>query len=559
MAAIDQSTCPSTSIRVRSTPCHSGVSVGQPLERRVEVGDREEGAGEQEHRDHPEPEDQGERALVLQTGGERVERRRERDPDQDLDEERRDHARHRLEDPERRHAPAMKTAQVVATRKSTKPEVGQDHVGDAERRGDHPEVGLVPLDHPHDGVGHLAEDRRHRLGGEQAGRHEGQVGRRALELGRVAVDEAAEQHAHREDVEQRRHEGRDDAALPGPAVGDGPVVEEPGGARDDVAGRQGRHQSTSVRPVEPQEDVLQGRAADQGHDRLQPALVDLGDRLLAVGAVEEQPVGQHLDPLGEVLDLGRQRLVLADAEAELGDLARRVGADQLERRALGDDHALVHDHQSVAELLGLVHVVRGEDHRHALLLEPEEPVPDDVACLRVEAGRRLVEQQHLGPVDQGPRDRQPALHAAGEVLDHRVALLGQLHELEQLVDPLPDLLARQPEVAAVDVEVVADGQLGVEGVLLRADPDPGADRGPSWAGSMPRIRRLAPAHRRDRRDHPHRGGLAGAVGPEEAEGLPSRDVDVDALDRLEVPEGLAQAPGRGSSTPVPAVRSRGGD
>ena len=39
--------------------------------------------------------------------------------------------------------------------------------------------------------------------------------------------------------------------------------------------------------------------------------------------------------------------------------------DQLARRALGDDAAAVHDHEPVAELLGLVHVVRREHERDA--------------------------------------------------------------------------------------------------------------------------------------------------------------------------------------------------
>jgi len=57
------------------------------------------------------------------------------------------------------------------------------------------------------------------------------------------------------------------------------------------------------------------------------------------------------------------------------------------------DLAAVHDDEPVAELLRLVHVVRRKDKRHPLLLQPEEAVPDDVPGLRVEAGRRLVEQQ----------------------------------------------------------------------------------------------------------------------------------------------------------------------
>ena len=74
--------------------------------------------------------------------------------------------------------------------------------------------------------------------------------------------------------------------------------------------------------------------------------------------------------------------------------------DQLARRALGDDPAAVHDDQPVAQLLGLVHVVGGEDERRPALLQPVEAIPDQVPGLRIEPGGGLVEQQQLGIVDE---------------------------------------------------------------------------------------------------------------------------------------------------------------
>ena len=80
---------------------------------------------------------------------------------------------------------------------------------------------------------------------------------------------------------------------------------------------------------------------------------------------------------------------------ELDDLPLDEPLDQLARGALRDDLRLVHDHEPIAELLRLVHVVRREDERHALLLEAVEAVPERVPRLRVEAGGRLVEEHQL--------------------------------------------------------------------------------------------------------------------------------------------------------------------
>ena len=58
---------------------------------------------------------------------------------------------------------------------------------------------------------------------------------------------------------------------------------------------------------------------------------------------------------------------------------------------------------------------------------------NQAAGLRVETGRRLVEQQQPRIVDQRSGDGQPRLHPARQRLDLVVGALGQLGELEQLV------------------------------------------------------------------------------------------------------------------------------
>ena len=61
------------------------------------------------------------------------------------------------------------------------------------------------------------------------------------------------------------------------------------------------------------------------------------------------------------------------------------------------------------------------------------------------------------------------------VLDLVAGTLGQLGELEQIVGALAHIGAAQAEVAAVDQQVLADGELGVERVLLRHDAQSGTD------------------------------------------------------------------------------------
>jgi len=83
--------------------------------------------------------------------------------------------------------------------------------------------------------------------------------------------------------------------------------------------------------------------------------------VVAVLGVDEDAVRQRLDPVDETVHPELGRLGRPVGEAQLDDLTRRVTADQLERRALGDDLPVVHHDEPVAELLGLVHVMRRQD------------------------------------------------------------------------------------------------------------------------------------------------------------------------------------------------------
>ena len=102
--------------------------------------------------------------------------------------------------------------------------------------------------------------------------------------------------------------------------------------------------------------------------------------------------------------------------------------------------------------------------------------------LRVETGRRLVQEHQLRLVHERSRDRQPALHPARERIDSGLAAVGELDELEQLVDSPADLVAWEAEEAAVDLEVLSDVELLVEVVLLGDDAEALPDRRPVAVG-----------------------------------------------------------------------------
>ena len=107
---------------------------------------------------------------------------------------------------------------------------------------------------------------------------------------------------------------------------------------------------------------------------------------------------------GALRHLGEQARV-GVAHHQLDRLAPAEVALQLVRRPLGDHLAAVDDHHPVAGLR-LLEIVGGEEERRPFLArQPLEEAPDAAAIDRVEAERRLVEEE----------DRRPVEDAAGKV------------------------------------------------------------------------------------------------------------------------------------------------
>jgi len=73
---------------------------------------------------------------------------------------------------------------------------------------------------------------------------------------------------------------------------------------------------------------------------------------------------------------------------------------------------VIDDRHPVAQLIGLVQVVRGEADRRARCPQPAELIPEVGAVLRIQAGGRLVEEEHPGLVHDAERYLEPAALAA---------------------------------------------------------------------------------------------------------------------------------------------------
>ena len=84
------------------------------------------------------------------------------------------------------------------------------------------------------------------------------------------------------------------------------------------------------------------------------------------------------------------------------------------------------------------------------------------------AYRGLVEEDDLAVADEGDRDGQTPLLAAGEALGLAVAELGQRNARERIVDGEALVLLAHALEACVEQEVVLHRQVRPQDVVLRA-------------------------------------------------------------------------------------------
>jgi hypothetical protein len=154
--------------------------------------------------------------------------------------------------------------------------------------------------------------------------------------------------------------------------------------------------------------------------------------------------GRHACTSVDVSGGWSRRAVAADpVEEALGAGVAGV-VEQLVGRAVLQDAAAVEEADPVGDLAGEAHLVGGDQHGHAALLQLGDHVEHLPHQLGVEGRGDLVEQHQLGPHRQGAHDRHPLLLTAAELVGVGVALVGQPEPRQQLVGPLDGLRLPDP-------------------------------------------------------------------------------------------------------------------
>ena len=192
---------------------------------------------------------------------------------------------------------------------------------------------------------------------------------------------------------------------------------------------------------------------------------------------------------------------------------------------------VVDDPDAVGELVGLLEVLRGEEHGRALGVQLRDLLPDRLAADRVEAGRRLVEEEHLGLVDERRGEVEPAAHPARVGADPPVGGALEPDAVEQRLGALARPSARGSPCSVACSRISSRPVIsGSSAASWSATPIARRTSAASVDDVVAGHPGAAAGRAQQRGQHPHRGRLAGAVGPEEGVDLALGDLEVDAVD-----------------------------
>src|SRR5437763_684410 len=228
----------------------------------------------------------------------------------------------------------------------------------------------------------------------------------------------------------------------------------------------GQEHVVEARPVQLDRAEGQARAVERAQD--------LRDRGRAGVHVQPQAVVDrlqlaHVRLAVEQLRRARAGAVEAHRDHVAGHLPlQRVGG------TLGDDLPVVDDRDPVVEGVGFLEVVRGDEDRHALSAQPADLLPHVRPALRVQPGRRLVEEDDLRLVDDAERHVDAAALPAGVGLALAVGELGPLEALDGLRGQLARLRLADAVEPGLQYQFFARGHGVPRAAALGHVPDPPA-------------------------------------------------------------------------------------
>ncbi len=225
-------------------------------------------------------------------------------------------------------------------------------------------------------------------------------------------------------------------------------------------------------------------------------------------------------------DRGRECRDIDTCNGGETDRAVRRGGGQGCGSALGDLAAVVDDDYAVRQTLGLGELVGGEQDGEPAVAAGRDELAHHEAALGIDPRGRLVEEEDLGPTDQGERERQSLLLAAGEPPVRGATHGGQADPVDQVGRVLGVVV-----VGGEQLEHPSGTEHRIDASSLEHHPDASHDRGVVAPGIEPEHPGGAPCDRPVSLERFDGTGLARTVRSEQCDHLAGLRTEGETADR----------------------------
>ena len=165
-----------------------------------------------------------------------------------------------------------------------------------------------------------------------------------------------------------------------------------------------------------------------------------------------------------------------------------------------------------------------EEYRLAFRLKLLHQVAHLASPHGIEPRHGLIEENHLGFMQDGLRNSHPLQHALRKLAQLHAAYIRQPDPPQDFLDPPRQILAHHPRKPPVIFQQFARGQIVVEVRLLRQESDLRLHRG--IIDIHPENARRAARWKHQPHEHFQRGGLASPIGPQKSEDFPFFDIQM---------------------------------
>ncbi len=187
-----------------------------------------------------------------------------------------------------------------------------------------------------------------------------------------------------------------------------------------------------------------------------------------------------------------------------------------------------------------IEVMRCYEHGHPGFGQRLDEAPEAAARQRVDAGCRLVEEEHPWVVQDAAGERQALTDGPGEVAHLSVELTTESNEPRGALDCVALGRPAQAVCPAEERKILEARHVGVERKALGHVSD-ALRHGPRIVAHVdPRDRDLAGGRPKQPAKGPNQGRFSRAVRTEEPENFPWLDREADVVDGHEVPERTRQ-------------------